>query len=72
MHVHNFQSIKISNTQNYYLGGNNVTIHNDTEGKVPGPFILAGLEYEKTDNIKYNKKKCFLFGKKENKINYKQ
>ena len=64
MHVHNFQSIKISNTQNYYLGGNNVTIHNDTEGKVPGPFILAGLEYEKTDKVNITKKNAFSLERK--------
>lgn len=32
---------------NYYLCGSDVAIHNDTEGKVLGPFIMASLEYEK-------------------------
>ena len=42
---------------NYYLCGQDVPIHNDTEGKVLGPFIMASLEYEKlTKGIKrYNK-----------------
>lgn len=31
---------------NYYLCGSDVAIHNDTEGKVLGPFIMASLEYE--------------------------
>jgi unsaturated rhamnogalacturonyl hydrolase len=31
---------------NYYLCGSDVPIHNDTEGKVLGPFIMASLEYE--------------------------
>ncbi len=33
---------------NYYLCGSDVAIHNNTEGKVLGPFIMASLEYEKT------------------------
>lgn len=33
---------------NYYLCGYDVPIHNDTEGKVLGPFIMASLEFEKT------------------------
>ena len=32
---------------NYYLCGRDVAIHNDTEGKVLGPFIMASLEFEK-------------------------
>ena len=32
---------------NYYLCGSDVAIHNNTEGKVLGPFIMASLEYEK-------------------------
>lgn len=31
---------------NYYLCGSDVAIHNNTEGKVLGPFIMASLEYE--------------------------
>ncbi|MDR1585492.1 MAG: glycoside hydrolase family 88 protein [Prevotellaceae bacterium] len=31
----------------YYLCGGDVAIHNDTEGKALGPFIMASLEYEK-------------------------
>lgn len=31
----------------YYLCGKDVTINNDTEGKVLGPFIMASLEYER-------------------------
>lgn len=31
---------------NYYLCGSDVGIHNNTEGKVLGPFIMASLEYE--------------------------
>ena len=31
----------------YYLCGADVTINNNTEGKVLGPFIMASLEYEK-------------------------
>lgn len=37
----------------YYLCGSDVAIHNDTEGKVLGPFIMASLEYER---CKVNKK----------------
>lgn len=54
---------------NYYLCGNDVTMHNDTEGKVLGPFIMASLEYEKANKVapslKPAKKKCFLFRKKK-------
>ena len=53
---------------NYYLCGSDVAIHNDTEGKVLGPFIMASLEYEKVEKlgtgVKNAKKKCFLFGRK--------
>lgn len=31
---------------NYYLCGNDVMLHDNTEGKVMGPFIMASLEYE--------------------------
>lgn len=54
---------------NYYLCGSDVTIHNDTEGKVLGPFIMASLEFEKVEKlgtgVKNAKKKCFLFGRKK-------
>ena len=54
---------------NYYLCGSDVAIHNDTEGKVLGPFIMASLEYEKVEKlgsgVKNAKKKCFLFGRKK-------
>ncbi len=36
---------------NYYLCGSDVAIHNDTEGKVLGPFIMASLEYEKLNKL---------------------
>jgi len=36
---------------NYYLCGSDVPIHNNTEGKVLGPFIMASLEYEKAKKI---------------------
>ncbi len=47
------QSAGLDNTSrkgdaNYYLCGSDVTINNNTEGKVLGPFIMASLEYEKT------------------------
>src|SRR5690606_14532425 len=45
---------------NYYLCGNDVAIHNDTEGKVLGPFIMASLEYELT---------CEAFKRNESKSN---
>ncbi|MBO5960776.1 MAG: glycoside hydrolase family 88 protein [Paludibacteraceae bacterium] len=34
-------------TPAYYLIGRDVGIHNNTEGKVLGPFIMASLEYER-------------------------
>jgi len=34
---------------NYYLCGSDVAIHNNTEGKVLGPFIMASLEFEKAN-----------------------
>lgn len=57
---------------NYYLCGNDVAIHNDTEGKVLGPFIMASLEYELTRNLTpkspVNKKRLFhSCSKKQNK-----
>lgn len=45
---------------NYYLCGNDVAIHNNTEGKVLGPFIMASLEYELT---------CEAFKRNESKSN---
>lgn len=36
---------------NYYLCGSDVAIHNNTEGKVLGPFIMASLEYELSRDI---------------------
>jgi unsaturated rhamnogalacturonyl hydrolase len=49
---------------NYYLCGNDVTINNDTEGKVLGPFIMASLEYEKTCKHKATKSKHICHHKK--------
>ena len=71
--IQSCESAGLSSTRkgdaNYYLCGNDVTIHDDTEGKVLGPFIMASLEYEKTktQNTSTNnvKKKCFLFRKKK-------
>lgn len=58
-------SSKRKGDANYYLCGNDVAVHNDTEGKVLGPFIMASLEYEKavtqSTNTKKAKRKCFLF-----------
>jgi len=51
---------------NYYLCGSDVAIHNNTEGKVLGPFIMASLEYEKyakTISSSAKKRKC-LFGRR--------
>ncbi len=50
--IHSCESAGLSGTRkgdaSYYLCGSDVTINNDTEGKVLGPFIMASLEYEKT------------------------
>lgn len=50
--IQSCESAGLSNTRkgdaSYYLCGSDVTINNDTEGKVLGPFIMASLEYEKT------------------------
>lgn len=51
---------------NYYLCGSDVAIHNNTEGKVLGPFIMASLEYEqhiKNNTTSTKKRKC-LFGRR--------
>jgi unsaturated rhamnogalacturonyl hydrolase len=50
--IQSCESAGLSSTRkgdaNYYLCGSDVAIHNNTEGKVLGPFIMASLEYEKT------------------------
>lgn len=67
--IQSCESAGLSNTRkgdaNYYLCGNDVTIHNDTEGKVLGPFIMASLEYEKTKIQRKSKKRCFLSRKQK-------
>ena len=49
--IQSCESAGLSSTRkgdiNYYLCGKDAPIHNDTEGKVFGPFIMASLEYEK-------------------------
>jgi len=49
--IQSCESAGLSNTRkgdaDYYLCGNDVTINNDTEGKVLGPFIMASLEFER-------------------------
>ncbi len=59
---------------NYYLCGSDVAIHNNTEGKVLGPFIMASLEFEKakqaTTTTEIQKKKiksCWLKKRKASK-----
>ena len=58
---------------NYYLCGSDVAIHNNTEGKVLGPFIMASLEYEKakqtsdTKVVKKKMKSCWFKPKKTSK-----
>ncbi len=48
--IQSCESAGLSSTRkgdaNYYLCGSDVSIHNNTEGKVLGPFIMASLEYE--------------------------
>lgn len=48
--IQSCESAGLSSTRkgdaNYYLCGSDVAIHNNTEGKVLGPFIMASLEYE--------------------------
>ena len=62
--IQSCESAGLSNTRkgdaNYYLCGSDVTINNNTEGKVLGPFIMASLEYEKaklTSGIENTQKK---------------
>lgn len=62
--IQSCESAGLSSTRkgdaNYYLCGSDVAIHNNTEGKVLGPFIMASLEYEKanqTSDTKVVKKK---------------
>lgn len=49
--IQSCESAGLSNNRkgdaDYYLCGSDVTINNDTEGKVFGPFIMASLEFEK-------------------------
>ncbi|HPF02051.1 MAG TPA: glycoside hydrolase family 88 protein [Bacteroidales bacterium] len=49
--IQSCESAGLSNSRkgdaDYYLCGSDVRIHNDTEGKVLGPFIMASLEFEK-------------------------
>lgn len=49
--IQSCESAGLSSTRlgdaNYYLCGSDVGIHNNTEGKVLGPFIMASLEYER-------------------------
>ncbi|HLW07466.1 MAG TPA: glycoside hydrolase family 88 protein [Marinilabiliaceae bacterium] len=56
--IQSCESAGLSSTRkgdaNYYLCGKDVPIHNDTEGKVFGPFIMASLEYEKLSTSKPN------------------
>lgn len=62
--IQSCESAGLSSTRkgdaNYYLCGSDVGIHNNTEGKVLGPFIMASLEYEllqhKTPNNLQNQK----------------
>lgn len=65
--IQSCESAGLSSTRkgdaDYYLCGKDVAIHNDTEGKVLGPFIMASLEYEKAHKQNLNKRKCFLFRK---------
>lgn len=48
--IQSCESAGLSSTRkgdaSYYLCGSDVGIHNNTEGKVLGPFIMASLEYE--------------------------
>ncbi|WP_346858714.1 glycoside hydrolase family 88 protein [uncultured Draconibacterium sp.] len=49
--IQSCESAGLSDTRkgdaDYYLCGGDVTINNNTEGKVLGPFIMASLEFEK-------------------------
>lgn len=62
--IQSCESAGLSSTRkgdaNYYLCGSDVTINNDTEGKVLGPFIMASLEYERLQKTSTSlKKKMF-------------
>lgn len=69
--IQSCESAGLSSTRkgdaSYYLCGSDVTINNDTEGKVLGPFIMASLEYEKakqtatSTNIQKKKMKSCCF-----------
>ncbi len=66
--IQSCESAGLSSTRkgdaNYYLCGSDVAIHNNTEGKVLGPFIMASLEYEKLrkTSTDIKKKGNFVFG----------
>lgn len=72
--IQSCESAGLSSTRkgdaSYYLCGSDVTINNNTEGKVLGPFIMASLEYEKAkltsgvDNTQKKKMKFCLFKKR--------
>ncbi len=51
--IQSCESAGLSNTRkgdaDYYLCGKDVTINNNTEGKVLGPFIMASLEFERAN-----------------------
>ncbi len=53
--IQSCESAGLSSTRkgdaNYYLCGSDVAIHNNTEGKVLGPFIMASLEYELSNDV---------------------
>ncbi|HRZ97058.1 MAG TPA: glycoside hydrolase family 88 protein [Paludibacter sp.] len=66
--IQSCESAGLSSTRkgdaSYYICGSDVTINNNTEGKVLGPFIMASLEYEKaklTSGIDNNQKKKMKF-----------
>ena len=66
--IQSCESAGLSSTRkgdaSYYLCGSDVAVHNNTEGKVLGPFIMASLEYEKaklTSGIDNNQKKKMKF-----------
>lgn len=56
--IQSCESAGLSSTRkgdaDYYLCGNDVGIHDNTEGKVLGPFIMASLEYEKEKQFATN------------------
>lgn len=53
--IQSCESAGLSSTRkgdaSYYLCGSDVGIHNNTEGKVLGPFIMASLEYEMANKL---------------------